>query len=77
MEPGGKPDIDVPGLTPRSPVTTVGPVLVTALPPRTAKVAAVPSGMGAAVAPAGTVNRSGDKRTAAARAGTARLAKRR
>ena len=33
----------LPGLTPRSPLITVGPVLVTAEPPRTAKAAAVPS----------------------------------
>ncbi len=34
----------VPGLTPRSPLTVEDPVLVTAEPPRTAKLAAVPSG---------------------------------
>jgi len=33
----------VPGLTPRSPVMTLGPVLVTVEPPRTAKLWAVPS----------------------------------
>jgi hypothetical protein len=33
----------LPGLTPKSPLMTVGPVLVTAEPPRTAKAAAVPS----------------------------------
>ena len=32
---------DVPGLTPTSPMITVGPVLVTVEPPRTAKLAAV------------------------------------
>ncbi len=32
-----------PGLTPRSPVSTLGPVLVTVEPPRTAKLWAVPS----------------------------------
>jgi hypothetical protein len=42
--PGGKPVMAVPGLTPRSPVRTVLPVLVTVLLPRTAKVVAVPSG---------------------------------
>ncbi|WKT57424.1 hypothetical protein QVH35_08485 [Candidatus Nitrosotenuis chungbukensis] len=31
-------------LTPRSPMTTVGPVLVTVVPPKTANVLAVPSG---------------------------------
>jgi hypothetical protein len=41
--PGGKPVIAVPGQMPRSPVTTVEPVFVTAEPPRTAKFAAVPS----------------------------------
>jgi hypothetical protein len=35
--------IDVPGLTPRSPVTMVGPVLVTVEAPRMAKVWSVPS----------------------------------
>src|SRR4051812_31697573 len=35
----------LPGLTPRSPLTTVGPVLVTAEPARTAKYAAVFSGV--------------------------------
>ena len=34
--------IAVPGLTPKSPVTTVGPVLVTAEPASTEKLAAVP-----------------------------------
>ena len=42
--PGGKPVIEVPGLTPKSPMTTDGPVLVTAAAPRTAKLVAVPSG---------------------------------
>ena len=32
-----------PGLNPRSPLMTVGPVLVTVLPPRTAKFVAVPN----------------------------------
>ncbi len=40
--PGGKPVIAVPGLTPRSPVSVVGPVLVTVEPPSTAKLSAVP-----------------------------------
>lgn len=44
--PGGKPVTAEPGLTPRSPVTTVAPVLVTVVPARTAKLAAVPSGTG-------------------------------
>lgn len=34
--------IEVPGLTPRSPVMTLGPVLVTVEAPRTAKLCAVP-----------------------------------
>jgi len=42
--PGGKPVTALPGLTPRSPVTTVGPVLVAVEPARTAKLAAVPRG---------------------------------
>jgi hypothetical protein len=41
--PGGKPVIAVPGLTPRLPVTTVNPVLVTVVAPRTAKLCAEPS----------------------------------
>src|SRR3954465_12057355 len=40
--PGGKPVTAVPGLTPRSPVMTLGPVLVTVEPPSTAKLCAVP-----------------------------------
>ncbi len=43
MIPGGKPVIEEPGQTPRSPLTTDEPVLVTVEPPRTAKLAAVPS----------------------------------
>src|SRR5579859_1670349 len=42
----GSPVHDVPGLTPRSPVTTVGPVLVTAVPASTAKGSAVPRDTG-------------------------------
>jgi len=41
--PGGNPVIAVPGLTPRSPVMTVGPVLVTVDAPNTAKLCAVPN----------------------------------
>jgi hypothetical protein len=44
--PGGKPVIALTALlgqTPRSPVTTVEPVFVTAEPPRTAKLVAVPN----------------------------------
>jgi len=37
-----KPTIALPGETPRSPVTMVGPELVTVEPPRTAKLSAVP-----------------------------------
>src|SRR5205807_6212713 len=40
--PGGNPVTAVPGLTPRSPVTIVAPVLVTVEPARTAKLAADP-----------------------------------
>jgi hypothetical protein len=40
--PGGKPVIASPGLTPRLPVTSVAPVLVTVEPARTAKLCAVP-----------------------------------
>ena len=43
----------LPGLTPRSPRMTLGPVFVTVDPPRTAKLCAVPSG-GAVCAEAGT-----------------------
>jgi hypothetical protein len=50
--PGGKPVTEVPGLTPTSPSTVVGPVFVTALPASTPKLPAVPrSGI---VAPAST-----------------------
>ena len=35
---------DVPGLRPRSPVMTLGPVLVTVVPPSTAKLCVVPIG---------------------------------
>jgi hypothetical protein len=38
-----EPVIEVPVETPRSPVMVVGPVLVTAEPPRTAKLSAEPS----------------------------------
>jgi len=41
--PGPNPVTAVPGLTPRSPLMTVLPVLVTVLPARTAKVVAVPN----------------------------------
>jgi len=41
--PGGKPVIAVPGLTPTSPLMSVGPVLVTVEEPRTANVCAAPS----------------------------------
>src|SRR6185503_5170136 len=52
--PGGNPVTAVPGLSPRSPLTMLKPVLVTVEPPRTANVAADPSTTGgrpAAVAP--------------------------
>jgi hypothetical protein len=42
--PGGKPVIEVPGLTPIFPVTTVWPALVTVEAPTTAKLFAEPSG---------------------------------
>ena len=48
--PGGNPVIAVPGLTPRSPFTTVGPVLVTVVPASTAKLAVVPRPTGASAA---------------------------
>lgn len=45
--PGGKPVIAVPGLTPRLPLLrVVGPVLVTAEPPSTRKLCAVPRMVG-------------------------------
>ncbi len=43
--PGGNPVTAVPGLSPRSPVITVRPVLVTVAPARTAKLAADPRGI--------------------------------
>src|SRR5687768_15825888 len=48
--PGGKPTTAFPGLTPRSPLTIVGPVLVTVDAPRTAKGPALPSGGATAIA---------------------------
>src|SRR5687767_4414825 len=45
--PGGNPTIAAPGLTPNSPVTVVGPVLVTVEPASTAKLPAVKSDTGA------------------------------
>jgi hypothetical protein len=42
ITPGGKPVTDVPGLTPRSPETVDGPVLVTVEPAITANELAVP-----------------------------------
>jgi hypothetical protein len=51
--PGGNPVTAVPGLTPRSPLMTLGPVLVTVCPARTAKLPAVPRPTGAVAATAG------------------------
>src|ERR1700691_2222969 len=51
--PGGNPVTAVPGLTPRSPLMLLGPVLVTVVPARTAKLPAVPSPTGAVAATAG------------------------
>ena len=51
--PGGNPVTAVPGLTPRSPLMVLGPVLVTVCPARTAKLPAVPSPTGAVAATAG------------------------
>jgi hypothetical protein len=48
--PGGKPEIAVPGLTPRSPVSTEEPVFVTLWPARTAKLPAVPRSTAVAAA---------------------------
>ena len=45
--PGGNPVTAVPGLTPISPLTRLGPVLVTVVPASTAKLSAVPSPTGA------------------------------
>src|SRR5947208_1043656 len=45
--PGGKPDTDVPGPSPRLPLITVAPLLVTVEPARTAKLPALPSATGA------------------------------
>src|SRR5438552_6653078 len=45
--PGGNPVTAVPGLTPRSPLTVVAPVLVTVEPARTANVVAAPRATGA------------------------------
>jgi hypothetical protein len=43
MLPGGKPVTALPGLTPKSPLEMLGPVLVTVEPPNTAKLCADPS----------------------------------
>src|SRR6202041_3200488 len=51
--PGGNPVTEVPGLTPRSPLITLGPVLVTLCPPSTPKLPAVPRPTGAVAATAG------------------------
>src|ERR1700722_6426234 len=51
--PGGNPVTAVPGLTPRSPLMLLGPVLVTVVPARTAKLPAVPRPTGAVAAMAG------------------------
>ena len=51
--PGGNPVTAVPGLTPRSPLMVLGPVLVTVVPARTAKLPAVPRPTGAVSARAG------------------------
>jgi hypothetical protein len=51
--PGGNPVTAVPGLTPRFPLMLLGPVLVTVVPARTAKLPAVPSPTGATAAAAG------------------------
>jgi hypothetical protein len=45
--PGGKPVIEVPGETPKLPVRTLEPLLVTADAPNTAYVAAEANGLGA------------------------------
>src|SRR5688572_10761918 len=45
--PGGNPVTAVPGLSPRSPLTVVAPVLVTVEPARTANVVAAPRATGA------------------------------
>src|SRR5689334_18549860 len=50
MMPGGKPVTALPGLTPRSPPRTVGPVLVTVEPASTENDAAVPSEVKASLA---------------------------
>jgi hypothetical protein len=50
--PGGNPVTALPGLRPRSPVITLGPVLVTVVPARTAKLSSVPR-FGAVAATAG------------------------
>jgi hypothetical protein len=65
--PGGKPVIAVPGLTPSSLASTVGPVFVTVDPASTEKPAAVPScGVVDEVAPAPTASVSVSAAMAAA-----------
>ena len=53
--PGGKPGTAVPGMTPRSPLIVVGPVLVTVWPARTPKLSAVPRPTGGCAASAALV----------------------
>src|ERR1700749_3770105 len=67
--PGGKPVMEMPGATPRSPPRTLGPVLVTVDAPRTAKGVAVPSGaselMGSAFMKAGEKDKKMPRETSA------------
>src|SRR5688572_28861010 len=57
--PGGNPVTAVPGLSPRSPLTLVAPVLVTVEPARTANVLAAPRATGACPAAAAAVVSAG------------------
>lgn len=61
--PGGKPMNDAPGLTPRSPLRSVGPALVTVVPPRTEKLALVPSATDDAAEAGVTVDRTPARQT--------------
>src|SRR5450432_1413716 len=65
--PGGNPVTEEPGLTPRSPVITVGPVFVTVEAPSTAKFPAVPSGGAWAEAGAAAARRAAMQRATAGR----------
>jgi hypothetical protein len=72
--PGGKPVTALPGLTPKSPEMSDGPVLVTVVPANTAKLLAVPNPTGGWAANAGDVPANPQTTTMAAVVPTASTA---